>query len=300
MLRLFGKLLAILSCLAWTTGSGAAEKLVELDINGKIALGDLLVPEGSSVENGVLLMTHGQLAHKDQELIQTLQTALAERGIATLAITLTLNVDRREGMFDCAVPHTHAHEDAVGELAAWVDWLKKQGANRIWGVGHSRGGIQTAWFAAKKGAFDKAVLIAPGTGSDPKKAADNFKRRFNAELGPIVEKAKQLVDSGKGDAILDVPGFVYCPDAKASARSIMAQYAPDERRASQSHASKVKQPVLVIAASKDNVMPDVAEKFAPFADGKKLRLEVVEGAGHMFLDFYAEDAANMIAAFLKD
>jgi pimeloyl-ACP methyl ester carboxylesterase len=289
----------VLSCLIWASATSAEEKQVELEINGKIALGDLVVPDGASVQNGVLLMTHGALAHKDQELMEALQRALDERGVATLAHTLTLNQDRRIGMFDCAVPHNHAHEDAIAEIAAWVDWLKRSGAKRVWGLGHSRGGIQMAWFAAEKGVLEKVVLVAPGTGDNPSKVTENYRRRFNADLTPILEKASDLVEKGKPDTMLDVPGFAFCPAGKASARSIVAQYAPDSRRATQSHVPKIKVPVLAITGTRDTVVPDVREKLGPLADGKKLRLEVIEGAGHMFLDFYAEDAADMIAAFLK-
>src|SRR5690606_31014262 len=112
-------------------------KTVELDIAGKVALADLVQPEATEA-NGVLLIVHGTLAHKDMELIEALQTALADRGFASLAPSLTLGLDRREGMYDCAQPHTHAHEDAVAEIGAWVKWLKDNGTQQVWLLGHSR------------------------------------------------------------------------------------------------------------------------------------------------------------------
>lgn len=287
-------------CAAWATLGLAEPKTVELDIGGKTALGDLVVPDETSMGDGVLLLTHGTLAHKDQELIETLQGALAERGVATLAHSLTLGQDRREGMYDCKVPHKHAHEDAVDEIGAWVAWLKNNGAGQVSVLGHSRGGNQVAWFATQNGGIKKVILMAPATGVSFEKAAKTYKERFKADLAPLLTKAQELVDAGKGDTMLDVPGFIYCPAGKASANSIVSYYGPEPKRATQSLIPTIEKIVLVIAGSKDTVVPDAAEKIGPLADGKRVRLEVIEDAGHMFLDFYAEDAADLISAFLEE
>lgn len=292
--------LSLWFCLVFAVTANAGPKLIELDIGGKIALGDLVVPEGASLAGGVLLITHGTLAHKDMELVEALQKLLAERGIATLAHSLTFDQDRRGGMYDCAKPHTHAHEDAVGEIAAWVDWLRTNGAGKISVLGHSRGGNQVAWFAAGKDGLDKIVLMAPATGRTQQRWAEIYKRRFESDLAPIVEKAARLVEEKKGSALLDLPGFISCPAGKASAKSIVSYYGNEPRRMTASLIPKIKSPVLIIAGSKDTVVPDVVEKFTPVTDGKKVRVQVIEDAGHLFLDFYAEDAADLIAAFLGE
>ena len=51
-------------------------------------------------------------------------------------------------MYDCATPHTHRHADAVEEIGAWLGWLQSQGVAKVALLGHSRGGNQTARFAA--------------------------------------------------------------------------------------------------------------------------------------------------------
>lgn len=286
----------------WFAASGALAsepKTVELEIDGRTALADLVQPEATE-SNGVLLITHGTLAHKDMELVEALQTALADRGVASLAHTLTLGLDRREGMYDCAKPHSHAHEDAAEEIAAWVKWLKDNGTSQVWLLGHSRGGNQAARYAAEHDGIEKLVLLAPATGEDAEKAAATFKERFKAELGPLLEKARALVKEGKGDEMIDMPGFVYCPAGKASARSVVSYYGGAAERDTTSYVPRIKAPTLVIAGSKDTVVPDVAEKFEPLADGEKLRVETVTDADHMFLDFYAEDAADLVAAFLNE
>lgn len=281
--------------------AAAGERRVELEINGAVAFGDLVEPDGGGREKGVLVITHGTLAHKDMEIIAALQAALAERGIASLAHTLTLGMDRRKGMFDCANPHRHRHEDGVAEIGAWISWLKANGAGPLTLLGHSRGGNQAAWFAAGpgKGRLNALVLLAPmmrAPGSDPAAA---YKKRFKAGLGPILTKAKALIAGGAGATLMDLPGFLYCPNSKASAKSVVSYYGPEPRRDTPALLPKLGVRVLVIAGSADTVVPNVAERVRPLADGKKIQLRVVEDAGHLFNDFYIEDAADLVTEFLK-
>ena len=74
-------------------------------------------------------MTHGALAHNGMEIIATLQGLFTEADISSLAINLSLGLDDRHGMYDCATPHTHKHSDALNEIDVWLDWLETQGAN---------------------------------------------------------------------------------------------------------------------------------------------------------------------------
>jgi len=296
----FARLLAALFVIVAVSGVRAEEKTLELTVNGKVALGDLVIPEGKSLDGKVVLLTHGTLAHKDMELMQALQDALAERGIVTLAHTLTLGQDRREGMYGCAVPHTHAHEDAIAEIGVWVKWLKDNGATSVSLLGHSRGGNQVAWYAAENGGVDKVILLAPALGLSGNVAASILKRRFNADIGPSLDKASRLVKDGKPGAMLDVPAFVYCEGGKAAARSILSYYGEDKRRDALANIATINNPILVIAGSKDTAVPDVPKKIKPIADGKKVRFEMIEDADHFFLEFFAEDAAEMVADFVRD
>jgi alpha/beta superfamily hydrolase len=74
----------------------------------------------------VLLITHGTLFHNASELITTLQELFSENEISSLAINLSLGLDNRHHAYDCAIPHTHKHDDAVGEIGIWLNWLKNK------------------------------------------------------------------------------------------------------------------------------------------------------------------------------
>lgn len=97
----------------------------------------------------VVLMTHGTLAHNKMEIMSTLQNLLKDQGVSSLAINLSLGLDNRQGFYDCTVPHSHKHEDAVNEIGLWLNWLQQQGVKQVVLLGHSRGGNQTAWYATE-------------------------------------------------------------------------------------------------------------------------------------------------------
>lgn len=135
-------------------GSANADE-IKLEHAG-LTLNANLSPAQDDWQSGtVFLITHGTLAHNGMEIIATLQGLLADQGITSLAPTLSLGLDDRHGMYDCAVPHTHKHTDALDEIGVWLGWLKQQGVKQVVLVGHSRGGNQTAWFAAER--MDPAV-----------------------------------------------------------------------------------------------------------------------------------------------
>ncbi|SDX57416.1 hypothetical protein SAMN05421783_1381, partial [Thiocapsa roseopersicina] len=142
-LQIAGPALAI-GLLAMTFTAGAAAEEVTLTDQG-LTLNANLETTGADWQQGpVVLMTHGTLAHGGMEIMQTLQSALLERGISSLSMTLSLGLDNRSGMYDCAVTHTHLHTDAVGEIGAWLGWLQSQGVEEVALLGHSRGGNQSA------------------------------------------------------------------------------------------------------------------------------------------------------------
>ncbi|HEY9057169.1 MAG TPA: hypothetical protein VIN77_08460 [Aurantimonas sp.] len=271
----------------------AETEAVELPFEGSTLIGDLVRPDDVDTNRPIVLLVHGTFAHKDLELIEALQGALAEREIASLAVTLSLGQDRREGMWDCNQPSTHRHEDAVAEISAWVDWLGDEGYAQIVPLGHSRGGAQVALWLSRQGEradIPAAVLIAPAT--EDGSAAESYEQRFGAKLADVLAEAK----AAEPGQMLDVPGLVYCSDTKAAAQSVLSYHAENPERDTPTLLTRgVSMPVLVIAGGEDEVVTDLPERLAPIVDGTKIRLETVEGADHMFLDFFAEDAADLVA-----
>lgn len=269
---------------------------IEQKIDGMTALADWVEAEDAEKGAPVVLLLHGTLADKDQELIDALQELLAERGISSLAPSLTLGIDRRSGPYDCAVPFRHTHEEAVDEMAAWAGWLKSEGHMTIVAAGHSRGGNQAALFArAYPDMIEKLIAIAPAVGRDEAIRDQRYKARYRAERSAVVASA-----DGAGD-LIDVPGIVYCRDTKATPAAIRSYLGGAfEDRDTPSIVAGLLMPVLVIAGSLDNVVPEVPRRMEAIADDDRIRFEIVEDADHMFLDFFAEDTADLIAEAIAE
>ncbi len=266
---------------------------------GLVLNANLTLSDGKTLQDGVVLITHGTLGHNKMELIAALQGLLAERGLNSLAINLSLGIDNRRGMYDCALTHTHKHTDALGEIGVWLDWLKSKGVSDVTLLGHSRGGNQTAWFAAGNDdpVIKKVVLVAPMT-FDSAKVAKSYKARYKTDLAPLLARAEKLVKEGKGGKVLKNIGILYCPKTSATASSFYSYYNDDTNKDTPTIIGRIKKPVLVVIASADQVVKDLAERMKG-KESATLRLLTVEDSGHFFQDLYGEDLADGVAEFIK-
>lgn len=255
----------------------------------------------TKIADGVILITHGGLAHNGMELVSYLQKLLKDRGYSTLAINLSLGINNRHGVYDCANTQRHTNDEAVTEIGAWVNWLKQQGATRITLLGHSRGGAQTALFAnqSKSPLIKAVVLMAPATrdNTDP----DTYMRNFNQLLAPLLEKAQILQRAHKGNAVLEQIGLLTCRETSATVDSFLSYYAPTAqvRVDTPTLLAAITRPVLVVVAGNDETVVGLDKKIAPLADGKRVQMKIIEGADHMFRDLSADDATDAIDVFLK-
>lgn len=261
---------------------------------------DYNLAEGKTAKDGVVLMLHGTLAHNRMEIVQTMSDLLNEEGVNTLTVNLGYGLDKRaEGMLDCAIEHTHKHEDAITEVQLWMDWLKEQGAEKVTLWGHSRGGNQIAWYASENDSdmIDKVVLVAPATW-DATKSSSGYEERYGKPLADIMGEAETLIADGKGSEIMAVPGFVYCQDAKATAESIVSYYKDDERKDTPTVLAKVSKPVMVFIGSEDDVVADLPEKLEAKSQDN-VQVTTIDGADHFFLDLYAEDVVAGMIEFME-
>ncbi|MBL4614194.1 MAG: alpha/beta fold hydrolase [Magnetovibrio sp.] len=286
-----------LGCLA---ANAQAQGVTLKSPDGLTLNANLQLADGKTVADGVVLLTHGTLAHNKMEIIVSLQRLLAERDISSLAPTLSLGLDSRTGMYDCKVPATHKHSNAMVEIGLWLEYLKGQGVKNVVLAGHSRGGNQTAWFAAREddAIVSKVVLIAPQTWTE-EALAKGFEKTHKQTLAKAFAAAQAKVDSGKGAEFMKGVGVLYCPGADVTADSFISYYEKDDRMHTPNLLPMIAKPVLVIAGSEDKVVKGLIEAVEPMADGEKIQLVVIDEAGHFFLDFFAEDAADAIAEFIQ-
>ncbi|HSV29363.1 MAG TPA: alpha/beta fold hydrolase [Candidatus Omnitrophota bacterium] len=288
---------AALALLGWRAEARA--EAVQIRHGGLALNGNLALADAKTVKDGMVLITHGTLAHNGMEIIKAMQAGLAERGLSSLAITLSLGLDNRQGMYDCAVPHRHRHADALDEIGAWVGWVKGQGASRLVLMGHSRGGAQTAWYAAERAdaSVSKVVLLAPATWEEKAEQAQ-YQARYGTPLAAPLAKAAALVKAGKPAEMMAATDFIYCPKATVAAGSFVGYYQPEPRLGVMASLPRIKVPTLVVAAAQDEVVKGLPEAVKPLADAGRVKLVTIPNADHFFLDLAADDAADAIKEFV--
>jgi dienelactone hydrolase len=194
------------------------------------------------------------------------------------------------------VTHHHRYADAADEIGAWVNWLQKQGAKRLVLLAHSRGGAETALYATERDnpLVKAVVLLAPDTRETNDAAA--YQQRHQKPLAPVLEKAQKRVKDSKGGTLLEHTDFLYCPDTSVTADTFVSYYGPDPRLDTAYLIPEIEEPTLVVLAGEDEIVLS-NNKFAPLADGKRVQMKVIEGAGHFFRDLYAEYAVDAINTF---
>jgi pimeloyl-ACP methyl ester carboxylesterase len=246
--------------------------------------GNLELPAGEKLEGeNVVLIVHGMLSHYGQETVVALQKNLRARGIATLAINLSLGVDDRKGSRACDVVHDYALAGARREIRLWLEWLAAQHAKTIDIVGFSRGGAQVAAIGPELPTVRRMILMAPAFATATEQAAA-YQQVYGHPLAPELEAArKEPLQKRTVD-------FLTCKQAPVLGATFLDAYTEMPPKL----AAKTGHPTLVIVAGKDDIVPDLATKLP-----SEVKPVVIDGAGHFFLDLYGEEAADLIAKFLK-
>jgi pimeloyl-ACP methyl ester carboxylesterase len=246
--------------------------------------GNLELPESTKLAGeNVVVLVHGTLSHDRQETIAALQKNLKDRGVASLAITLSLGIDDRQGPRSCDVVHDYALAGAQREIRLWIEWLNAQRAKSVDILGFSRGGAQVAAMGPELPMVRRMVLMAPTFATALEQAAV-YERTFGHPLAPELEAArKEPLQKRTVD-------FVTCKQAPVLGATFLDVYTELPPRL----AAKTGHPTLVIVAGKDEVVPDLGGKLP-----SDVRPVVIDGASHFFPDLYGEEAADVIAKFLK-
>ncbi len=296
--RVSALLLSGLLCLVAgpTFGDDLVQETVIIRHQGLDLLGALRISEEAEPDR-IILMVHGTLAHSGMEIMETFQALLSDLGHSSLAITLSLGVDKRTGMFGCDQPQLHRHGDAIGEIDAWFQWLAERGFARISLLGHSRGGNQAALFAAAPTTRrpEALILIAPMTYSADDQAAA-YESRHAASVTDLIEQARRHALAPRGKGTMRVPGFLHCGESDVSPAAFLSYYAPEYEPDTPRVLQDIDSPVFVVIGTEDSVSPQLAGRIP---ECPNIEVFEVEGADHFFRDLHADDASEAIVEFLS-
>jgi pimeloyl-ACP methyl ester carboxylesterase len=289
--------LATLPLIAALAGATQAAE-VRLDHKGIGLLGEAALAPGKSWTDGAILMVHGTMMHARMDTMDHLQKALLEQGRSNLAITLSFGVSDRRGVADCARPQVHRQQDAVPEIAAWVGWLKAQGASDIVLLGFSRGGNQTLRYMLEKPdpAIKRLVFMAPTSWEEMSVAG--YGDSPAGELQKNLAEAEKLASAGRGDEMMRGVRLLNCPSATTSANAFLSYYRDDGRMNTLDRLGGFGLPTLVLTGTLDTVTPDLPNRLKGKI-GPNVRVATIDGANHFFRDLLADEAAEAIDKFLN-
>ena len=258
-----------------------------IDFEGKRlkANAEWAVPEGVKPKVAILWL-HGLFqTHKMREPISQQREFWVSKGYPVLSPTLTLGVNDRKEPYDCSYPLDHPYELNIKEIEEWVRWLKGQGVEKIILAGHSMGG-QEIIHTAEKLSGDRAIVgvlaVSPAKGV-PRKH-------------PLLKKAKELVEKGKGRTLLET-SFFYCQKTKVSARTLYTYYGVDRNIGKSLR--KIKVPVLIVWGGEDDRVKNLPSFLKPYLK-ENVRIEVVDYADHFFRDIAGEDLRDIALEFFRE
>jgi pimeloyl-ACP methyl ester carboxylesterase len=285
---------SLISMTAPVTAEAVADEYLGLTV-----VGNLEVAPGKSLKNdGVILLVHDTMGHHTDPTMVGLQQALKVRGVNSLAISISLGLNRRKGPFNCAHEHDHRHGDASDEIVAWVEWLQRKGASRISILGHGRGAVQVALGVAERQdlVIDRLVLANPIL-SSLATASARFQQQFSQPLAPVLEQARKLVDEGEGDTLLSVPGFLTCPQARTTAAAFVDYYGGDNRQDIIMLLPELKHPTLWISVGNDPLTQDIEKTLSPPSNGGTIKKQIFIDADPNFTGKFIDQLAELIVDF---
>ena len=131
-MRGLGLLLPALTAVLLPWSQALADAPVEM-VRARVAPGltALARYHAGPMRQPAVLLVHGFLDSGEAHPAATLGRGLSRDGIAVLAPTLTLGIERRRQRLACEALQLHDLPQAAAEIAVWIDWLLARGYQRI-------------------------------------------------------------------------------------------------------------------------------------------------------------------------
>ncbi len=268
--------MALVLCLS-LCGAAWAQEVNETLPNGtKVSASYLPAAPGAPA----LLLLHGFLVTEQFPVVQSLAEFLAGKGYAVLAPTLSLGLNHRRAGLACDAIHTHTQTQDQAEIAFWVNWLVKRGAQQIVLVGHSFGSTQLLDYLSRDPAPQVVGLIGMSL---------SYVGAVSEELQPAeLKRAQQRVDSG--DASLARYKLIYCRGNYTSTAESYLSYAALQRSRVLQLARDAKRPRVAIMGGADQRF---GADWVNEMQQAGVVVTVVPGASHFFdgsFEFDLQDA----------
>ena len=241
----------------------------------------------------IALILHGTRGHQNLELIKSLANSFLENNIDSLTVNLSYGIDNRENNFlPCDIEHKHSKSKSINEIELWLKYLKSKGYQKIFLIGHSRGGLNIIQFfeefkGSEKNLIESIFLIAPVSDE-----YTDFKKYHMIKNNINID---QLVDGPNELLTID---FLNCPNGKVSKTSFLDYFKISNKRSGKDgsllgNLLETNAKVFVITGSEDIIVPNTYRRVQAL-NKRNIELIIVDEADHFFRDLYFDDLIEII------
>ena len=259
----------------------------------------------SEKSKSIAIILHGTRGHQNLELITSLRDSLLDNGVDSLTINLSYGINNRVNDFlPCDIEHKHKQSNSQREIKLWYEYIKKIGYEKIYLIGHSRGGLDIINFyenldSKYQESIDSVFLLAP-ISETWESSLSRYKENYGIDINDLVYQGVKKLKIN----------FLGCEDATVYSDSFLDYYLIGGHghffnseatrfadRGLNLHLINTSGKVYIITASEDTVSPNtygIVKDVTTKNKEKNIELLVVDGAGHFFRDLYFDDLMEII------
>ncbi|HLN29570.1 MAG TPA: alpha/beta fold hydrolase [Gemmataceae bacterium] len=186
-------------------------------------------------------------------------------------------------------------DDARHDLAAWMEWLKQQGSQRIGVMGHSMGAVKAIYSLAREPQLSPVCLVAL---SPPRLSYLAFCAGSGAtQFLDSYSRAEQLVASGQPTALMEVQTPL---PYVTTAAGYVEKYGPDERYNLLRSLPGVNCPTLVTIGSREAASNMAFQRLPEDLEAlcrrqQSLHVEVIPDADHAYTGVRSQLFSRIVA-----
>ena len=260
----------------------------------------------SEKSKSIAIILHGTRGHQNLELITSLRDSLLDNGLDSLTINLSYGINNRVNDFlPCDIEHKHKQSNSQREIKLWHEYIEKIGYEKIYLIGHSRGGLDIINFyeslnSKHQKSIDSIFLLAP-ISETWESSLHRYKENYDIDINNFLHQRNEKLKIN----------FLGCEDATVYSDSFLDYYLIGgggkfftskatlfADRGLNLHLINTSGKVYVITASEDTVVPNtyriVKGVISAIPKEKNIKLYQVDGADHFFRDFYFDDLMEII------
>ncbi len=289
-------------------------ELVRIEAEDGLELvGFYAAPPGSAARRAVL-HTHGFAGNfYENRFVDAIADAVVGKGLAFLTFNNRGHEYRSDNIMGRGADTTshlgggsfEVFGECVHDIGGAADFLEARGHRAIYFEGHSLGTNKVIHYleSRKDPRAEGAILISP---------PDIFglrEVRTEGRIVTILDEARSLVRDGRGDALLDDPGFV----VQMSAATLLSVYGDSTvtdtfplrlgESGDYDRLARVDVPILATLGNVDEAITVSAEEAAALLErqatsSRRVRVAVIDGANHVYWG-REEELARLISDFVE-